>query len=185
MSASSVLSQPEPTEVLTSSPLPQLRRLVVTVSEGEVVITGRVPSYYFKQLAQEAIRPSLGRRRLLPALPVLSEPAKERTRCGTGGRTLSGIAPDGPRDGSDCGAASRSAHHATGGLSGRSGIGVMAALLHGPAVAFALVLVLLLGRLSLHRIDIGLLPHGGDGWHRDQRRRHYDQLVDPHCSSLP
>ena len=37
---------------------------MVTVSAGEVVITGRVPSFYFKQLAQEAIRPALGRRRL-------------------------------------------------------------------------------------------------------------------------
>ena len=57
MSGSPVLS-PEPAEALTCSPLPQLRRLVVTVSEVEVVITGRVPSYYFKQLAQEAVRPS-------------------------------------------------------------------------------------------------------------------------------
>ena len=70
MSASSVLSPPEPAEVLTSSPLPQLRRLVVTVSEGEVVITGQVPSYYLKQLAQEAIRPALGRRRLLNRVEV-------------------------------------------------------------------------------------------------------------------
>ena len=70
MSASSVLSPPEPAEVLTSSPLPQLRRLVVTVSEGEVVITGRVPCYYLKQLAQEAIRPTLGRRRLLNRVEV-------------------------------------------------------------------------------------------------------------------
>lgn len=70
MSASSVLSPLEPAEVLTSSPLPQLRRLVVTVSEMEVVITGRVPSFYLKQLAQEAIRPSLGRRRLLNRVEV-------------------------------------------------------------------------------------------------------------------
>ena len=70
MSASSVLSPPEPAEVLTSSPLPQLRRLVVTVSDGEVVITGRVPSFYLKQLAQEAIRPTLGRRRLLNRVEV-------------------------------------------------------------------------------------------------------------------
>src|SRR5262245_41644678 len=65
-----VLSPPEPTELLTASPLPQLRRLVVTVSEGEVIITGRVPSYYFKQLAQEAIRPAVGDRRLLNRVEV-------------------------------------------------------------------------------------------------------------------
>jgi osmotically-inducible protein OsmY len=55
---------PEPVRAMTSSPLPQLRRLVVTVSDGEVVITGRVPSYYLKQLAQETVRPALGRRTL-------------------------------------------------------------------------------------------------------------------------
>ncbi|MDB5313489.1 MAG: hypothetical protein JWO38_7691 [Gemmataceae bacterium] len=69
MNDAPVLS-PEPADVLTSSPLPQLRRLVVTVSEGEVVITGRVPSFYFKQLAQEALRPVLGSRRLLNRVEV-------------------------------------------------------------------------------------------------------------------
>ena len=69
MSGPSVLGA-EPSELLTSSPLPQLRRLVVTVSEGEVVITGRVPSFYFKQLAQETLRPSIGRRRILNRVEV-------------------------------------------------------------------------------------------------------------------
>ena len=69
MSGPSVLVA-EPSELLTSSPLPQLRRLVVTVSEGEVVITGRVPSFYFKQLAQETLRPSIGRRRILNRVEV-------------------------------------------------------------------------------------------------------------------
>lgn len=55
---------PEPVAAMTSSPLPQLRRLVVTVSEGEVVITGRVPTYYLKQLAQETVRSALGTRTL-------------------------------------------------------------------------------------------------------------------------
>lgn len=70
MNDSPVLSPPEPAEVLTSSPLPQLRRLIVTVSDGEVVITGKVPSYYLKQLAQETLRPALGRRRLLNRVEV-------------------------------------------------------------------------------------------------------------------
>ncbi|HEV3438451.1 MAG TPA: BON domain-containing protein [Gemmata sp.] len=60
----------EPTEILTVSPLPQLRRLVVTVSEAEVIITGQVSSYYLKQLAQEALRPTLGERRLLNLVEV-------------------------------------------------------------------------------------------------------------------
>jgi hypothetical protein len=59
-----------PSEALSASPLPQLRRLIVTVSEVEVVITGRVSSYYMKQLAQEALRPTLGDRRLLNRVEV-------------------------------------------------------------------------------------------------------------------
>jgi hypothetical protein len=70
MIASAVLSPPEPAEVLTASPLPELRRLVVTATESEVVITGRVSTYYLKQLAQEALRPSLGHRRLLNRVEV-------------------------------------------------------------------------------------------------------------------
>lgn len=61
----------EPAEILTASPLPQLRRLVVTATDAEVVITGRVSSYYMKQLAQEALRPTLGTRRLLNRVEVL------------------------------------------------------------------------------------------------------------------
>ncbi len=64
MSSATLLSPPRPCDILTSSPLPHLRRLVVTMSESEVVITGQVPSYYLKQLAQESVRPTLGRRRL-------------------------------------------------------------------------------------------------------------------------
>ncbi len=64
MSATTELLPPEPCDALTASPLPQLRQLVVTVLDGEVVISGRVTSYYMKQLAQETVRPSLGIRRL-------------------------------------------------------------------------------------------------------------------------
>ncbi|MBA4062285.1 MAG: hypothetical protein C0501_01000 [Isosphaera sp.] len=59
-----------PAEALTASPLPQLRRLVVTATDHEVVITGRVPTYYLKQLAQETVRPTLGPRRLLNHVEV-------------------------------------------------------------------------------------------------------------------
>lgn len=61
---------PGPAEVLTSSPLPQLRRLMVTATDHEVVITGRVTSYYMKQLAQEAVRAAIGTRRLLNQVEV-------------------------------------------------------------------------------------------------------------------
>lgn len=69
MNACAMLS-PEPATVLTSSPLPQLRRLMVTSTDHEVVITGRVTSYYMKQLAQESIRSHLGARRLLNYVEV-------------------------------------------------------------------------------------------------------------------
>jgi hypothetical protein len=62
----------EPAEVLTTSPLPQLRRLIVTVNDIEIVITGKVSSYYMKQLAQEALRPTVGDRRLHNRVEVCS-----------------------------------------------------------------------------------------------------------------
>jgi hypothetical protein len=72
MSASFASTLPEPADALTASPHTHLRQLVVTVSEAEVVITGRVPSYYLKQMAQEAVRPSLGCRRLRNQVQVCS-----------------------------------------------------------------------------------------------------------------
>jgi len=51
-------------EVLEQSQQPLLRRLEVLETEKEIVISGSVPSYYLKQLAQEAVRPVLGDRRL-------------------------------------------------------------------------------------------------------------------------
>ena len=54
----------EVAEALRLSPLPDLRRLHLEENEFEVVITGSVSSYYLKQLAQEAVRPALGDRRL-------------------------------------------------------------------------------------------------------------------------
>jgi hypothetical protein len=61
---------PDPAELLTSSPLWQLRRLIVTANDTEVVITGQVSSYYLKQLAQETVRPTLGDRTLLNHVEV-------------------------------------------------------------------------------------------------------------------
>ena len=49
---------------LRDSPLPLLRSLSVTETEYEITLSGFVGSYYFKQLAQEAILPYLGQRRL-------------------------------------------------------------------------------------------------------------------------
>lgn len=74
MNTCPVLS-PEPADALTSSPLGQLRRLVVTADNTQVVITGQVSSYYLKQMAQETVRPVLGTRTLLNNVEVSSEDA--------------------------------------------------------------------------------------------------------------
>jgi hypothetical protein len=65
----------EPADALTSSPIGQLRRLVVIADESQVVITGQVSSYYFKQMAQETVRPLIGRRLLLNHVEVAPEAA--------------------------------------------------------------------------------------------------------------
>ena len=54
----------EAVSMLRQSPIPDVRCLQVEETEFEVVITGSVPSYYLKQLAQETIRPAIGQRRL-------------------------------------------------------------------------------------------------------------------------
>ena len=66
---------PEPADALRSSPLGQLRRLVVTADDTRVVITGQVSSYYFKQMAQETVRPVLGDRNLLNHVEVCPDAA--------------------------------------------------------------------------------------------------------------
>ncbi len=65
----------EPAETLTSSPLGQLRRLVVIADESRVVITGQVSSYYLKQMAQETVRPAVGSRMLLNNVEVCPDAA--------------------------------------------------------------------------------------------------------------
>jgi len=51
-------------DALRDSPLPHLRTLCVAETDEELTISGRVSSYYYKQLAQEAVLPLLGHRRL-------------------------------------------------------------------------------------------------------------------------
>jgi BON domain len=57
--------------LLRQSPLPDLRRLNVDEDEFEVVISGIVPSYYLKQLAQETVRSGIGDRRLRNRVAVV------------------------------------------------------------------------------------------------------------------
>ena len=46
---------------LRESPFLALRDLEVHEADGALVLTGSVPSYYYKQLAQETVRPVVGR----------------------------------------------------------------------------------------------------------------------------
>jgi hypothetical protein len=60
---------------LRHSPIPALRKLSVEESEAVVVIHGKVPSYYLKQLAQETLMPLLGNRELCNRVAVVREMA--------------------------------------------------------------------------------------------------------------
>lgn len=53
-----------PFDLLSGSPIPELRKLVVTETEQEVVISGQVSSFYIKQMAQEAVRSAVAGRQL-------------------------------------------------------------------------------------------------------------------------
>ena len=56
---------------LRLSPIPALRQLTLEETETAVIIQGSLPSYYLKQLAQEAVMPSLGGRCLLNRVVVV------------------------------------------------------------------------------------------------------------------
>jgi len=47
-------------QALQCSGVPALKLVTVFQSENTVILTGRLPSYYLKQLAQEAVIPHLG-----------------------------------------------------------------------------------------------------------------------------
>ena len=68
--SSAVLSSPGVAELLTQSPQPLLRRLKVEETDEAVVLSGTLPTYFLKQLAQETIRPNLAGRRLLNRIVV-------------------------------------------------------------------------------------------------------------------
>jgi len=59
------MSLPTPETLLSASPIPELRRLVVESTAEEVIIRGKVSSYYVKQMAQESLRSAVGPRRIL------------------------------------------------------------------------------------------------------------------------
>jgi osmotically-inducible protein OsmY len=60
-------------QALKQSAHPVLRRLAVEESETVVVITGRVSTYYLKQLAQETVMPVRGLREVVNRVLVERE----------------------------------------------------------------------------------------------------------------
>jgi hypothetical protein len=62
--ADSSLLQLRANQALRQSSIPALRYLQVEERDQEIVLSGSVSSYYFKQLAQETIMPLLGPRKL-------------------------------------------------------------------------------------------------------------------------
>ena len=70
MSATATLRGPCPKTALAASPQPELRRLLVCVSDVEVVISGRVSCFYLKQLAQETVKPTADGKRVVNRVEV-------------------------------------------------------------------------------------------------------------------
>ncbi len=61
---------PRTVQALLRNAHPALRRLSVEETEEAIVISGRVGSYYLKQLAQEVVRPVRGVRQLVNCVTV-------------------------------------------------------------------------------------------------------------------
>ena len=57
--------------LLKQSSVPALRLVTIQVQEDMIILSGRVPSYYLKQLAQEAVIPHLGQRVLENRITVI------------------------------------------------------------------------------------------------------------------
>ena len=57
--------------LLVLSGVPALRLVTVLEQEDMVILSGRLPSYYLKQLAQEAVIPHLGQRLLENRITVI------------------------------------------------------------------------------------------------------------------
>jgi hypothetical protein len=60
----------EASHALRRSRHPALRRLKVQNSEGALIISGRVPTWHLKQLAQEALMPVRGPLKLVNSVDV-------------------------------------------------------------------------------------------------------------------
>lgn len=60
----------EAREALRQSPIPALRHLNVEEGPNQLILSGRLPSYYYKQLAQETVLPFLGSLELVNQIVV-------------------------------------------------------------------------------------------------------------------
>jgi hypothetical protein len=69
----STLEQSQAVLALRQSPIPALRKLSLDESDEALVISGSVPSYYLKQLAQEAVIPLLAGRQLHNRVAVVRQ----------------------------------------------------------------------------------------------------------------
>lgn len=58
-------------QALKCSGVPALKQVTVLETEQVVILAGRLPSYYLKQLAQEAVLPHLGQRVLDNRITVI------------------------------------------------------------------------------------------------------------------
>ncbi len=67
---STQLIQSKALEALKQSVHPGLRRLAVEETESALVVSGQVPSYFLKQMAQETLKPFSGRRQLVNQVTV-------------------------------------------------------------------------------------------------------------------
>jgi hypothetical protein len=70
MSPSSLLRS-RVADALRQSPIPVLRKLSIEETDGAVIISGCVSSYYLKQLAQETVMPALNGRELQNRVTVI------------------------------------------------------------------------------------------------------------------
>ncbi len=57
-------------EALQKSAVPALRQIMVEETNDHLILKGRLPSYYYKQLAQETVVPHLQGRTLLNQIVV-------------------------------------------------------------------------------------------------------------------
>jgi osmotically-inducible protein OsmY len=71
--ATSILESTGVRQALEQHCVPALRRIRVEETAAEVVLAGIVPSFYYKQLAQEAALPHLGGRKLSNQLEVVRD----------------------------------------------------------------------------------------------------------------